>query len=217
MLDMSLFPANEEWGTGDEAMDGKLSVALKNASTSLSFESISAFYFLGQSLKVRTYNPSFMVTIELVTKALFYLLDPNECVDHSIKKMKGKYFIKEKINFKLEEVQLLLNELRLNRKYRYHGQIDFSINIQDPSERNPFVRAELKRSAMDLNSKIIFKEFKSYLLEEHKAELFIEPLFQALRGGKYVLFIENFAEIWFDQDQIFGISLMNLNYPLIHN
>jgi hypothetical protein len=31
MLDLSLFPTLEEWGTGDEAMDNKLSIALKKA------------------------------------------------------------------------------------------------------------------------------------------------------------------------------------------
>ena len=48
------------------------------------------------SLKPRTYNPAFTVTIELVTKALFYLLDKEASVDHTFKIMKGQYHSKEK-------------------------------------------------------------------------------------------------------------------------
>lgn len=206
MLDLSLFPTKEEWGTGDEAMDNKLSVALKKSTSSLSFDSISEFYFLAQSLKLRTHNPSFLVTIDLLARALLYLLEPDACIDHSIKKMKGKYDSKEKIDFHFEGLDLVLKELKATRKCRYKNQIDFSINLQDGAERNPFVRKELKRSTKDLNAKIIFKEFKSYLLGEQRTGLFTEPFFQALRGGKKVLVIENFAEIWFHEDQVFSIS-----------
>ncbi|MBC7538778.1 MAG: hypothetical protein H7281_08155 [Bacteriovorax sp.] len=209
MLDLSLFPTKEEWGTGDEAMDNKLSIALKKSLANLSFESISEFYLLGAALKPRTVNPSFLVTIELVTKALFHLLDPAACIDLTFKKMKGQYYSKEKVLFNFLERDIVLRELKATRKYRYNNQIDFSINLQDPAERNPFVRGELKRSTIDLSVKIIFKDFKSYLSEETKVELFTDPLFLALRGGSRVLLIENFAEIWYHQDQIFSLSLIN--------
>lgn len=209
MLDLSLFPVKEEWGTGDEAMDNKLSIALKKSTSNLSFDSICEFYFLGMSLKPRAYNPAFLVTIELVAKALFHLHNPNECIDHTFKKMKGQYHSKEKIIFNFEERDLVLKELKSSKKYRYKNQIDFSINLQDPTERNPFIRGELKRSTIDLSVKIIFKDFKSFLNEESKLELFAEPLFLALRGGSRVLFIEDFAEIWYHQDQIFSLSLIN--------
>jgi hypothetical protein len=208
MIDLSLFPKNEDWGTGDEAMDSRLSIALKQTALNLTSTTIGEFYFLGISLKPRTYNPSFLINIELVTKALFYHLDPKALIDHTIKKMKGQYETKEKNVFSFEERDLVLAELKTTRKSRYKNQIDFSINLQDPTERNPFIREELTRSTKDLSAKIIFKDFKSYLNEESKTELFTEPFFQALRGGKRILLIENFAEIWYHQDQLFSLSLI---------
>ena len=205
-MDLGLFPANEEWGTGDEATDNKLSVALKKTTTNLTFESISEFYFLGLGLKLRVYNPSFLVTIELVTKALLHLREPLDCVDHSLKKLKGCYYAKEKSHFHFEDLGGVLSELKAVKKFRYKNQIDFSLHIQDTSERNPYVCEELKRSSLDLNLKIIFKDFKSYLNEELKNDFFKEPFFQMLRGGKRVLLIEKFAEIWYHQDQIYCIS-----------
>jgi len=205
MLDLSLFPTQEEWGTGDEAVDIKLSTALKFVTSNLSFENISDFYFFGQNLKLRIYNPSFKMNIELITKALLHLLDKNECVDHSLKKIKGHYYAKEKIEFNSDSFHLLISELETAKKSRFKNQIDFSITFQASSERNPFVREELKRSSMDLNAKIIFKEFRSYLNDEQEIDLNTEPFFQSLRGGKNILVIKQFAEIWFHQDQIFAL------------
>lgn len=209
-MDLSLFPNKEEWGTGDEAMDSRLSIALKKLTSPLSSESISEFYFLGMSLKPRSYNPTFLVTIELVTKALFYLLNPQVNIDHALKKMKGRYYSKTKIHFQLAEKELILHELKIHKKYRYLNQLDFSERLQDPAERNPYVRGELKRSGIDLSVKIIFKEFKYFLNEESSSELFTDALFLALRGGEEVLLIENFAEIWYHQDQIYALSLRSL-------
>lgn len=206
IIDLSLFPSKEDWGTGDEALDNKLSIALKKSAFQPSFDSISDFYFFSISLKPRTINPTFIVNIELVTKALFNYLDPSDCIDHTIKKMKGQYFSKEKISFEFVDLDFILKELEINKKYRYKNQIDFSFNLQDPAERNPFVRSELKRSKIDMNTKVIFKEFKSYLNEELKSELYTEPFFQLLRGGKRVLVIKDFAEIWYHQEQIFSIK-----------
>lgn len=205
-MDLSLFPNKEEWGTGDEAMDNKLSTALKTTLAVLSHESISQFYFLGMSLKTRAYNPAFAVTIELVTKALFHFLNPEELIDHTMKKMRGEYFRKEKIPFSLPDLAIIKNELITHKKYRYNNQIDFSLQVKDDKERNPYTRNELKRSTMDMSVKIIFKDFKNYLDGVTKPELFTDPLFVALRGSKHILLIENFAEIWYHQDQIFILS-----------
>lgn len=209
-MDLSLFPTNEEWGTGDEAMDNKLSIALKKSTSLLSFQSISDFYFLGMSLKTRAYNPSFGVTIELVTKALFSFFNPEEPIDHQMKKMKGDYAHKKRVPFELDQKIQLIEELKMVKKFRYSQQIDFALQLQDGKERNPYTPFELKRSTMDLSVKIIFKEFKSFLNQETKAELFTEPFFVALRGGEQCLFIENFAEIWYHQDQIYALSHFDL-------
>ena len=207
MLDLSLFPKSEEWGTGDEALDNKLSGALKLAVLDLSDKSISEFYFFGIGLKPRTPNPHFLINIELVAKALFYHLDPRTLVDNSIKKMKGNYFSKIKIIHHFPEIEKICEELNRDRKYRFKNQIDFSITVQDSIERNPFVRGELLRSKLDLNLKIIFKDFKLFLNKDPKVEIYGEPFFLALRGGTSILLIENFAEIWYDQDQIFAVSI----------
>lgn len=208
MLDLSLFPSKEEWGTGDEAMDSKLSIALKKTATVLSFQSITDFYFLGISLKPRTHNPGFLINIEFVVKALFYNFDPLLLVDHCIKKMKGQYYSKNKLIFDWKDKDLVLSELKNNKKYRYKNQIDFSIGLHDKTERNPFVRKELLRSSMDLSQRIIFKDFASFLKEESSNDLLSkEPLFQALKGGRNILVIEEFAEIWFNEDQVYSLTL----------
>ncbi|MDO9181117.1 MAG: hypothetical protein Q7U04_01850 [Bacteriovorax sp.] len=206
MLDLTLFPKKEEWGTGDEAMDNKLFIALKKCTSALSFDSICEFYFLGLTIKPRAYNPSFQVTIELVTKALFHLFNPNECVDYFFKQMKGHYFSKNKLEFLLDEKIAILTELKNSKKYRYKNQIDFSINLQNPRERNPYIRAEIMRSTNDLSAKIIFKDFRSYLNRDLAQSHFEDPLFKGLWGGEHILVIENFAEIWFHQDQLFALS-----------
>jgi hypothetical protein len=82
LSDFSLFPRSEEWGSGDESIDIKLTNALKNVQDSLSLETIENFFFFGLSLKPRAYNPSFYSTIELVTKAMLYNLYPEDFNNH---------------------------------------------------------------------------------------------------------------------------------------
>ena len=157
-LDFSLFPKLEEWGTGDEAMDNKLSVILKKTQEQLSFESIRDFYFYGLNIKTRAYNPGFFLTIELVTKALLFCLSPEEFNDHLMTKIKGDYFQKKRVVFELKNQDHILEELLKGRVFRYEGQIDFSLQEKQSTERNPFVRHLLKRSSTDLHVKIIFKD-----------------------------------------------------------
>lgn len=204
-LDFSLFPTREEWGTGDEAMDNKLSIALKKAQGELSFSSIREFYLFGLSLKPRAYNPSFSMTIDMATKALLYCLEPSEYNDHLFLKIKGNYFQKEIISFELAGKKQILDELETKRTYRYQGQIDFSLSLQSIEERNPFVRHSLKRSPYLFHVKIIFKDFKNYLSGEKESLLIEDDLFNALRLGENVLFINNFGELWYDQGQIFSL------------
>lgn len=161
--DYSLFPNKEEWGTGDEAMDNRLSIALKKVKDDLTLASIKEFYLYGLSLKPRAYNPAFHTTIELVTKAFLFCFDPDAYNDQLMQKMKGDYERKTKIHFNLPELEKILLELKSKKVFRYKGQIDFYLSRIELAERNPFIRHSLKRSPIDLHTKIIMKDFKCLL------------------------------------------------------
>jgi hypothetical protein len=198
-VNLSLFPKNDDWGTGDEAQDLRLNQSLKHAAENLSLKSISEFFSFAYSLKTRAYNPSFFVTIELVTKALLYYFSPEENNDELYKKMRGHYFEKEKVVFDWIQASTVVAELKKNKTYRYMNKIDFSLRVQDPHERNPFVEGTMKRSAAVLSAKIIFKEYKMLLHGTGKTD---DELSAALQGGGKILFIENFGEIWFHDQEI---------------
>lgn len=188
-------------------MDNKLSIALRKVQENLSIASISEFYFNGLTLKPRAYNPSFHVTIEFVTKAFLSGLYPDENNDQLMHKIKGDYFNKKKVSFQLNDSEDIVSELKKKGSFRYKGEIDFYLHRQVPEERNPFVRTPLKRANLDLHTKIIMKDFKFYLNGEKDESHHIEPLFRALRAKDQVLFIENFAELWYHEGQIFSLPL----------
>lgn len=208
--DYSLFPNKEEWGTGDEAMDNRLSVALKKVKDDLTLTNIKEFYLYGLSLKPRAYNPAFHTTIELVTKAFLFCFDPDGYNDQLMQKMKGDYENKIKVNFKLSELDGILSELKNKKVYRYKGQIDFYLNRIELAERNPFVRQPLKRSPIDLHTKIIMKDFKAYLNGEKESTAYNDPFFSGLKNDGQILVIENFGEFWYHQGQIFSFPIANL-------
>lgn len=209
-MDYSLFPKKEEWGSGDEAMDNKLSVALKNVQENLSFESIREFYFNGLSLKPRAYNPAFHSNIEFVVKAFLFQLSPLECNNQLMLKIKGDYNNKKKMLFELPEAQRIKEELKKKKSFRYNGEIDFFLYEQNTSERNPFVRGPLLRAKLDLHTKIMMKDFKLYLSGEKDEGMYKDSLFRALRMGENVLLIEHFAEIWYHEGQLFSLPLFDI-------
>lgn len=205
--DFSLFPKSEEWGTGDEALDVKLSLSLKSARENLSLETITAFYEMGTQLKTRTYNPSFVRVIDMVARALLHIYNPAESVDALMIKVRGHYGNFPRIEFDLNEKNKIIEELRKNGVSRYQQQIDFLLLKQEPTERNPFVKDLINRGANSLHTKIVFKEFKNFLdgsspQNQHDAV----ALFHALKSPAKIIFIENFAELWYHQGQIFTLS-----------
>lgn len=208
--DYSLFPNKEEWGTGDEAMDNRLSVALKKVKDDLTLANIKEFYLYGLSLKPRAYNPAFHTTIELVTKAFLFCFDPDGYNDQLMQKMKGDYESKKKISFELPDVSAILSELKKNKVYRYKGQIDFYLSRIEIAERNPFVRQALKRSPIDLHTKIIMKDFKAYMNGENVRTTYDDPFFNTLKVDNQILLIENFGEFWYHQGQIFSFPLFDI-------
>ena len=203
----ALFPSKEEWGTGDEAMDNKLSMALKKSIDHLSMESISEFYYYGLSVKPRAYNPAFKMTIELVTKALLSILFPTEANDQLMIKLKGQYNQKSVVNFTLPDKDNILQELKSKKIYRYNKELDFYLGLQDIEERNPFVQYSLLRSRHHMHVKILMKDFKSYLSGEKNDDLYQDSLFRALRTKDQILFIEDFAQLWYHEDQIYSLPL----------
>jgi len=208
--DYSLFPNKEEWGTGDEAMDNKLSIALKKVKDDLTLANIKEFYLYGLSLKPRAYNPAFQTTIELVTKAFLFCFDPEGYNDQLMHKMKGDYESKKIITFQLLDVVKILSELKTNKVYRYKGQIDFYLSRIEIAERNPFVRQPLKRSPVDLHTKIIMKDFKAWMNGENVRMSHDDSFFNALKVGNQILLIENFGEFWYHEGQIFSIPAFDI-------
>jgi len=204
--DFSLFPKGEEWATGDEALDLKLTNALKDSWKFLSLESIYNFYKLGMNLKSRVYNPALPLTIEMVTKALLFYFAPEEFNDHLFKKIKGRYFLKNKIIYNLSMISEIKLELSRNQKYRYKDQIDLYLNNQKSSERNPFVKYELKKSSYDFSAKIIFKEFRLYLQGLGKIENYEDEFFLKLKTENCIIEIPKLCTIWFDGDQLFVLD-----------
>lgn len=209
MPDFSLFPKSEEWGTGDEALDLKLSLALKKAQQDLTLVSIRNFLETGSGIKTRAYNPSFLMLIEMVTKALLHFSAPGENVYDLMNKLKGHYEERERICLTLPETQLIKNELQVNKHSRYHNQLDFYLQLHSSTERNPFLKESLNRGEHTLLTKIIFKELKLYLSGEIGGMHDQDPLLRALAEKKKTVFIEGFAELWYDQGHIFTLSLIS--------
>lgn len=203
-MDKSLFPTKEEWGSGDEAMDNKLSIALRKTFETLSLESIAEFYFQGLLLKPRTINPGFHSTIELVTKALLFLLAPEDFNDQLMQKLKGRFNTLERMQVEVPEFNSLLEILKNEKSYRYKNQIDFYYKVQDSEERNPFVRSTLKRSKIDVHSKILMKDFRFWLQGQKELKLDDDVIFHGLKSGK-VLEIKNFGQLWFYGDALFTL------------
>lgn len=208
--DYSLFPSKEEWGTGDEAMDNKLSIAMKKVKDDLTLASIKEFYLYGLSIKPRAYNPAFHTTIELVTKAFLYCFDPEAFNDQLMFKMKGDYESKKKVHFDLPDAASILVELKAKKVYRYKGQIDLYLNKIEMAERNPFIRAPLKRSSIDLHTKIIMKDFKAWMNGEKESSAYSDVFFNALKDSSQILLIDNFGEFWYHQGQIFSIPTFDI-------
>lgn len=206
-INLNLFPKKEEWATGDEALDLRLTLKLKEVTSNLTIESCRDFYLFGTSLKTRAFNPLFKINIELVTKALLANIDSKSLNDDEFKKLKGHYHLKNKINFDLEKSDIVIEGLRMLKKFRYENQIDFFIEEQMESDRNPYVDFEIKKAKYSLFTKAIFKDLTRTLAGELKNDTNI-PFVEGMLSGINVLVIKGLGEFWFDVDQIYSISLL---------
>lgn len=205
--DFSLFPKREEWGTGDEAQDQKLAVALKSVMENLSFESICDFYAIASTLKPRAFNPSYNVLIEMVTKALFFCYDPKENNHALMTKMKGRFHLKTPSECNLLNSENIIKAIRKDKHYRYNNQLDFYLHLHEPMERNPFVKEKIFRGDHDLTCKMIYKDLKSYLSGEVSAEVHdSDPLLKALSEKNKTVSIDGLGVVWYDQGHIYCLS-----------
>jgi len=209
-MDTSLFPKREEWGTGDEALDVKLSAMLKKTLENLDFENIIEFYDSALQIKPRAFNPTFYLTIEWLVKALLSFNDPETPINHSLMKLKGKYGLKNKLNFEWKDKEKVLSELKLKKHVRYGDQLDFSILRPDIYERNPFILKPLKRSEFDFHIKIIFKDFKNYLGGSGDKKDYQNEFFKLLRNTQSIIVIDEFAEIWFHDGLLYALPTFSL-------
>ena len=202
--DFSLFPKREEWGTGDEAQDQKLALALKTVIENLSFESICDFYAIASTLKPRAYNPSYNMLIEMVTKALFFCFAPSENNHALMTKMKGRFHLKTpSVALSIEN---LADKIRKDKHVRYNNQLDFYLHLHEPLERNPFVKEKIFRGEHDLTCKMIFKDLKSYLSGEVSGKHDSDPLLKALSENNKTVSIEGLGVVWYDQGHIYCLS-----------
>jgi hypothetical protein len=204
-INKSLFPKDEAWATGDEALDLKLNLKLKETVNNLNLDSISSFYEVGNSFKPRAYNPLYKLNIELVTKALLAYFSPRENNDELFKKLTTNYFAKEKVKIDLIKKDIVIEGLKILSKFRYEDEIDFYLLKKESKQRNPFLEFEVLNSPNEIQAKIIFKKFKMILNEEIKGS-FENDFFTKLIGGKKIIIISDLGEFWFHQDQIYSLS-----------
>lgn len=208
MSDYSLFPKREEWATGDEAVDSKLSRALAQTLSDLSLESIKTFNEVGHGVNLRIYNPSFRPFIELITRALLFHYDPEALNNELMLKMKSHYFEREKISLKLENKNLLINELKALGHSRYKGELDLYYRKNQASESNPFLKHPLKLSEYELTTKILMKDFKNYLNGSDSSRIKADDFFIALKDQSKIVVIENLGEFWFYDEQVLSLNLI---------
>lgn len=209
IIDLKLFPKKEEWATGDESLDLRLSQKLKEAINPLTFSSISQFYFYAIEIKTRAHNPLFKLNIETVTKALLALNSPKSFNDHEFNKLIGKYFDKEILKVEMPKSDIVIDGLKMMKKFRYEDQLDFFIVKQTQNDRNPYLDFEIIKAPNDVQAKIIFKDFKAVMCNE-KQRTFDNVFFEQLKGGKYVLQVNGLGEFWFEQDQIYSLVFNQL-------
>ena len=220
-MDKSLFPKNEDWASGDEACDAQLTKALNQCFENLTEENIRRFYKVSQSQKLRISNKYYESTVMMVVKALLFLQNENvsvtEYIDEKLSKFHGNFYQKKLVSLESNELALLFNQCLNGEIVRYKDQLDFHL-FQDSGddflgERNPFLRTLMPRSGWVLRVKIKWKECKTFFstgsISQNESLFLNDPLLMALSQKDQVTLVNNWAYLWYnDQDEII--------YSLIH-
>jgi hypothetical protein len=221
LLDRTLFPKNEDWASGDEACDAQLTKALNHCFENLTQENILKFYKIGLSQKLRISNKYYESTITMVVKALLFLQSEKEnkaeYIDEKLTKFHGQFDQKKIVPLESHELAELFKLCLRGEIVRYKDQLDFHL-FQDVSddfkgERNPYLRVLMPRSGWVLRVKIKWKECKTFFstgsISQNESLFLSDPLLKALSQKDQVTLVNNWAYLWYnDQEEII--------YSLLH-
>lgn len=204
-MNISLFPKNEQWLTGEESSDVRLTRALHQTLNSLSLESIKNFEILARQIKPRIGEAQFIQNVNFTLKALIGLMNPDGFINHEWQKYLGNYHLKEKVMINSLSLIALEKEL-LSRKYiRLQGELDLKILENKESEFNPFLDFKLKLSKEEFSVRVIFKEFKDKIRKKEftKREDQSE-IFYLLQNENCVYQFPEGLTIWSDRLEIYA-------------
>lgn len=201
-MNLSLFPKNEQWFTGEESSDVRLTMALHQTLSDLNFKSIKEFEQTSREIKPRIGQQQFIQNVNFTLKALLGLLNPEAFSNEEWQKYLGHYHQKQLREIASQELAQLERDIKAKGYVRYLGALDFKINQNKESEFNPFLDFKLKLSPQELTVRVIFKEFKEKM--NHKAFQANEELFSLLQDQECVYRFPLGLTIWSDQGEIYA-------------
>ncbi len=217
MLDRKLFPKFEDWASGDEAIDTLLTNALNQCFDNLTEENIRLFYQMSQSQRLRISNKYFDSTIQFVIKALLHLENPQEFIDEKLIKFHGNFTQKKVVPLESLELATLFEQCLSGTIIRYKDQLDFHL-VQEftnnsMGERNPFLRTLIPRSGWVFRVKIKWKECKTFFstgtISQNESLFLSDPLLKALSQKDQVVLVNNWAYLWYHQQDEFIYSFLH--------
>lgn len=201
-MNLSLFPKNEQWLTGEESSDVRLTRALHQTLSDLSFKSIREFEKVARDIRPRIGQQQFVQNVNFTLKALIGLLNPEAFINEEWQKYLGHYNQKKLIEITSLELAQLEKEIQTKGYVRYLGALDFKINQNKESEFNPFLDFKLKLSPKDLAVRVIFKEFKEKIMNQSFKSS--EELFALLQNQDCAYRFPLGLTIWSDQGEIYA-------------
>lgn len=201
-MNLSLFPKKEQWLTGEESSDVRLTKALHQALNSLSFASIREFEKIAREIKPRIGQQQFIQNVNFTLKALIGLLNPEAFINEEWQKYLGHFNEKKLIHIQSPSLIALEKEILEKGYVRLLEAVDFKFLTNKESEFNPFIDFKLKLSKKELTVRVIFKEFKEKLANksfEKKDELFF-----LLQEEQCVYQFPEGLTIWTDHSEIYA-------------
>ncbi len=196
--DLKLFPRDEDWSTGDEHLDKKLNLLLLKNFQLLNDASIADFYWNASAIKTRVVSSNYQTIIDMSTKALLALKNPNSEVDQEFIKLKAQFHSFEK---DLEPVNLELGQLHSTNYQRAFGSIDFFKREQVDFEHSPFLSFKIKRASSYFEVKALYKDTLEKLAHPKIDETF-SHIFLAKLSKKKIVRLVGVGLLWVHQGKI---------------